>query len=95
MVLRDKYVRLVVTLGVLVLAVFVAYRLFLWPVPHSRDAPWLPTRQNDANTFEQDDRYIVKRVIDGDTLVLANGDTVRLIGVDTPETSHPEIPVQR
>ncbi len=28
----------------------------------------------------------VERVIDGDTYVLSNGETVRLIGVDTPET---------
>jgi micrococcal nuclease len=37
----------------------------------------------------------VKRVIDGDTLVLANDERVRLIGVDTPETKHPRKPVQR
>ena len=29
----------------------------------------------------------VKRVVDGDTLLLENGDRVRLIGVDTPESS--------
>lgn len=28
---------------------------------------------------------IVKRVVDGDTLLLANGERVRLIGIDTPE----------
>ena len=39
--------------------------------------------------------FRVKRVLDGDTLVLDNGETVRLIGVDAPETNHPEIPVQR
>lgn len=37
----------------------------------------------------------VERVIDGDTLLLANGERVRLIGVDTPETKHPQKPVQR
>jgi endonuclease YncB( thermonuclease family) len=36
----------------------------------------------------------VKRVIDGDTLLLINGERVRLIGVDTPETKHPQKPVQ-
>lgn len=39
--------------------------------------------------------FRVIRVIDGDTIVLDNGETVRLIGVDAPETHHPEIPVQR
>lgn len=38
--------------------------------------------------------YIVKRVIDGDTILLANGERVRLIGVDTPETVHPKKPVE-
>lgn len=37
----------------------------------------------------------VKRTIDGDTLLLTNGERVRLIGVDTPETKHPQKPVQR
>ena len=31
------------------------------------------------------DFLIVKRVIDGDTLLLGNGERVRLIGIDTPE----------
>jgi micrococcal nuclease len=30
--------------------------------------------------------YIVKRVVDGDTVVLATGEKVRLIGIDTPES---------
>ena len=34
--------------------------------------------------------YQVERVIDGDTLLLANGRRVRLIGVNCPETSHPQ-----
>jgi micrococcal nuclease len=38
--------------------------------------------------------YKVKRVIDGDTLLLINGERVRLIGVDTPETKHPRKPVE-
>lgn len=38
----------------------------------------------------------VARVIDGDTVELTNGyrkETVRLIGIDTPETHHPTKPV--
>ena len=31
------------------------------------------------------DAILVMRVVDGDTLKLANGDRVRLIGIDTPE----------
>ncbi|WP_400163975.1 thermonuclease family protein [Brevibacillus sp. TJ4] len=36
----------------------------------------------------------VKRVIDGDTVELENGERVRLIGVDTPETVKPNSPVE-
>ena len=39
-------------------------------------------------------QQLVVRVVDGDTLVLANGERVRLIGVNTPETKHPTKPVQ-
>jgi len=45
------------------------------------------------NTYASDFRT-VKRVIDGDTIVLEYGERVRLIGVDTPETVHPNKPVQ-
>lgn len=34
--------------------------------------------------------YKVKRVIDGDTFILQNGQKVRLIGVDSPETVSPK-----
>ena len=47
--------------------------------------------------------YTVARVVDGDTLVVApnpnpassEGDRIRLIGVDTPETVHPNRSVER
>ena len=38
--------------------------------------------------------YRVQRVVDGDTLLLDNQWRVRLIGADTPETVHPERPVE-
>jgi micrococcal nuclease len=37
----------------------------------------------------------VVRVVDGDTLELDGKERVRLIGVDTPETVHPNKPVER
>jgi micrococcal nuclease len=36
----------------------------------------------------------VRRVVDGDTILLASGERVRLIGVDTPESVKPGTPVQ-
>lgn len=41
--------------------------------------------------------YLVTEVVDGDTFkVIINGDeeTVRLVGVDTPETQHPQVGVE-
>ena len=36
----------------------------------------------------------VARVVDGDTLLMADRTRVRLLGVDTPETKRPETPVE-
>ncbi len=36
----------------------------------------------------------VKRVVDGDTIELENGEKVRYIGIDTPETLDPRKPIQ-
>jgi micrococcal nuclease len=36
----------------------------------------------------------VTRVVDGDTIILNGNERVRLIGVDTPETVHPQKPVE-
>lgn len=38
--------------------------------------------------------FLVTRVIDGDTIELENGERVRYIGIDTPETVDPRKPVQ-
>ncbi len=48
--------------------------------------PWILSNGQDVTR--------VKRVVDGDTLLLTNGEYVRLIGVDTPETKHPQKPVE-
>lgn len=37
---------------------------------------------------------VVRRVIDGDTVELVNGQRVRYIGIDTPELVHPQKPVE-
>ncbi|HPS36781.1 MAG TPA: thermonuclease family protein [Candidatus Omnitrophota bacterium] len=38
--------------------------------------------------FSQNDPLIVTHAVDGDTLQLSNGEKVRLIGIDTPESSN-------
>ena len=39
--------------------------------------------------------FQVQRVVDGDTLLLANNARVRLQGIDTPETVRPDHPVEK
>jgi micrococcal nuclease len=36
----------------------------------------------------------VRRVVDGDTLIITNGDRIRLIGIDSPESVQPDAPVE-
>lgn len=40
-------------------------------------------------TVEAGKTYLVKRIIDGDTIELEGGERVRYIGIDTPETVNP------
>jgi micrococcal nuclease len=52
------------------------------------------TPHPNASLARGDEFVLVARVIDGDTLELASGVKLRLIGVDTPETVHPQKPVE-
>jgi micrococcal nuclease len=47
-----------------------------------------PMRANGLSAYPK--RALVTRVIDGDTIVIKGGLRVRYIGIDTPETKHPE-----
>lgn len=42
-----------------------------------------------ANKTTAGETYLVTKVIDGDTIQLENGERVRYIGINTPETKHP------
>jgi micrococcal nuclease len=56
-----------------------------------------PVVAQQENITENKIPYNVVRVIDGDTIVVNDGTkslTIRLIGVDTPETVHPRKPVE-
>src|SRR5690606_37504664 len=39
----------------------------------------------DGSSYRYGDLITVREVIDGDTIILENGDKVRYIGIDTPE----------
>lgn len=68
-----------------VVIVLVALALFRWWQSDHRSAP--PEALAEGP-------YAVERVVDGDTLLLANHARVRLIGADTPETVKPNWPVE-
>lgn len=53
----------------------------------------LPKEKSLEHKEKTEYREVI-RVIDGDTIVLDGNEKVRLIGVDTPETKHPEKTVQ-
>lgn len=65
----------------LLLASWLAWRWISAPVP----SPGLPAEGWSGR---------VVRVIDGDTLLIEGGYRVRLLGVDTPETKHPQRPAE-
>ncbi len=69
--LRRKLARA----ALLVLVLYGSWRFATWPASRF------------ATRFQQDELHVVALVIDGDTLELANGDRVRLLGIDTPEFS--------
>ena len=55
---------------------------------------WQSYSQPSAPEVLAEGTYLVARVVDGDTLLLANHARVRLIGADTPETVKPDYPVE-
>ncbi len=64
----------------------------------SKLKPFSEVAENTSALSEVDQRILTKakveKVVDGDTIKLENGQTVRYIGIDTPETKHPNKPVQ-
>ena len=44
----------------------------------------------DPDKLSYLDKVYVERVIDGDTIETAAGEDIRFIGLDTPETKHPD-----
>ncbi len=65
--------------------------------PFAVSVPATPTTESVPSTIATSTLYAVTRVVDGDTIHIdMNGksETVRLIGINTPETVDPRRPVQ-
>lgn len=52
-----------------------------------------PISTTSAFLGTEGERHYVSKVIDGDTFEIENGQKVRMIGIDTPETKDPRRPV--
>lgn len=66
------------------------------PNPSMLPAPSVETVQEATTTASASingERALVTKVVDGDTVEISTGQTVRLIGIDTPETRDPRRPV--
>ena len=57
-------------------------------------APYLLHAGGESPRIGSSHEAVVQRVVDGDTVVLAGGERIRYIGMDTPELHHPWKPVQ-
>ena len=73
---------------------------FLWfgfkfestPPPSPSPTPFFqitPVATSSAMVEVEGERVVVTRVVDGDTIEISSGKTVRFIGIDTPETVDP------
>lgn len=56
-------------------------------------AAWWTSQESPPAAFAPHDA-VVERVVDGDTLVLAGGDRVRVLGIDTPEAARDGRPAE-
>lgn len=102
---RDRFLMVVVIIAAIVILVMAVFHIrggrgrqskttsVVAQVAPFKNEGQLPIKDNMP--LSSKGPFRVTRVLDGDTIVLDNGETVRLIGVDAPEIHHPEIPVQR
>lgn len=63
-------------------------------LPTSTSAPSSTPSTSSALSTSSPSTFSVSRIIDGDTIQLETGQTVRYIGIDTPETAHPNKPAE-
>lgn len=104
---RDRFLMVVVIITAIVILVMAVFHIrggrerqlkttsVVAPVGSFKNEGRLAVKDKDNMPLSSKGAFRVTRVLDGDTIVLDNGETVRLIGVDAPEIHHPEIPVQR
>lgn len=88
--------------GLVLVGVILGAALIGNKTPSDEVTPQIPTTQSPSQEVSTSQKeavpesgmILVVRVIDGDTIELENGQRVRYIGIDTPETVDPRKPVQ-
>ena len=73
--------------------------LFEWVLTEYGKKQSFEDKAKDTNALSEIDKRVmtqgtVSQVVDGDTIKLETGETIRYIGIDTPETKHPKKSVQ-
>lgn len=90
--------RLLRALALLLLCPLASAEVYRWTdeagTTHYGDHAPAHAEQLDLAAFNRLQHYRVERVIDGDTIELAGGQRVRLIGINTPELARRERPAQ-
>lgn len=62
--------------------------------PNNQIASTKPISEVKSSLLKKEEYQVVKRVVDGDTIELENGEKVRYIGINTPETVDPRKSVE-
>jgi micrococcal nuclease len=74
---------------ILVAAVFILITVLYGFLDEQKPSEKIDPSEGTLPAINDEGEYLVERVVDGDTIRLATGDSVRYIGIDTPETVHP------
>lgn len=79
------------SVGLVALALFVA---FFPEFRREAETVWQVITQPSVEGVSEPGTVVVERIVDGDTFVIAGGERVRLIGIDTPESVQPGAPIE-
>lgn len=98
--IKDKFIVVLLAILVIAIASLLLFKPSYVNIVHTRPKVNTVIQKTDSTPkaikeLPSKGPLRVSRVIDGDTFTLENGETIRLIGIDTPELHHSEIPVQR
>ena len=97
----DKSAKLLIFISILIIISGFSFLWFGFKPTKLEVSPSPTSIEISENTPEaslsaqrsEEEKVLVTKVVDGDTIDLENGETVRFVGIDTPETVDPRRPV--